>query len=260
VAPADVEGALDTTALIRDPRNVVLWLADGSGGFIFEMHCPGAYEVHSQFLSAARSETTEAAREALQYIFTATDAVEVVTKAPRRNVLALALAKAVGFRSDFVRPAAWGLANGDRDDVEHLLLTWRDWVRSTPGLAEAGELFHNRLELLLASGVSHGADPYHNRVVGATLAGLSGGQLDKSLTLYNRWARTAGYAQIGLLSRTPLVVDIVDAVLVRQDDGSWGVLLDRTALAAGELKKAPGPSALANAINDVLEAGPPPLH
>jgi hypothetical protein len=44
-----------------------------------------------------------------------------------------------------------------------------------------------------------------------------GGQPEKGVILSNRWARFAGYAPIALISRSPLVIDIGDAVMQVQD-------------------------------------------
>lgn len=227
IAPADVEGLMDATQTVVNPLNVWLWTP--LGGFLYEWQGQGTYEVHTQFLPEGHGMVAmRLAKKSIKYMFTQTDCVEILTRVPEYNTPAKGLAKAVGFQHDFYRPGAWRRPSGDMESVEHMLLTWRDWIRTTPSLAEAGEQFHNRLDLLLSAGASHGPDNYHDRVVGATLAGLCPAALDKSLFLYNRWARSAGYAAVQLLSRSPVVVDIQDAVLVLDDTGCARVLLDRT--------------------------------
>jgi hypothetical protein len=46
------------------------------------------------------------------------------------------------------------------------------------------------------------------------MAMISHGMLDKGVILYNRWSRIAGYAPMGIVARSPLVLDIRDALLV----------------------------------------------
>jgi hypothetical protein len=93
----------------------------------------------------------------------------------------------------------------------------RYWITRTPELEKDGERFHDTLEAAKkANGSSlpiHAHDPIHERYVGAAYRMFAHGQSVKAWAVYNRWAANSGYAQIGLVSQDPPVVDAVDAVV-----------------------------------------------
>lgn len=196
--------SIDLTAIAGNPSNFVLEGADG--GFVLIQHEPGRYEVHSVFKPGCGARTIKAMREAMDWMFTRTDALSIVSKIPDGNDRAKGFAIAGGLRSIFRGPTA--------DFVE---ITALDWAMRTSALEAHGERFHN---LLLAAKIAAGSarpvhehDPAHERAVGAALLMIERGQPVKGVAFYNRWARIAGYAPITLISTAPVTIDAVDAVV-----------------------------------------------
>lgn len=221
------QGALDLTEAVADRRNVILMTEDGLGGIVFHQHEPGIYEAHTQFLPEARGRDALAAVKAMiAYMFTATDAMELLTRCPVGNRPAEALTRSVGGVLDFERPSAWMTDKGPVA-VRHYALRYHDWVRTADMISDLGSWFHDRLEAENARlGIPdeiHDDDPAHDRHVGACVAMILCGQPAKAITLYNRWARFAGYEPIDILSVDPLVIDIKTHVL-RVAGGDFEVL------------------------------------
>ncbi len=225
--PYGTKKPVDIGPSLLDVKNVLL--CNEHGGFVFHWREAGCYEIHTQFLPPGRgAAAVEAVFEALDYMFTKTDCMEVVTRIPANNDAARTLALATGFRQDFIAPKAWRVSAEEVLDVGCYVLTWRDWMRRAQRLVEHGEWFHAQLEEL-GLHPEHDEDVVHNRAVGATIAMIQGGQLDKAITLYNRWARLAAYMPITLLARTPVTLDIGTAVIVLETEiRHISVLLRRT--------------------------------
>lgn len=195
------EGPLDLSSVIGNPANIALQAAQG--GWVLQNLSPGVYEVHSMFLPEGRgSAVKKALAAALDYVFSATDCRQIVTRLPAGNVRAAALGKIAGFRPWF----------GDRHRIEI-----EDWAQASRACREAGEWFHEQLEAAkLAHGSAldvHADDPGHDRAVGAAVLMCRAGNPAKAVWHYNAWAAAAGYAPITLISVNPMVIDVVDAVL-----------------------------------------------
>ncbi|MFK3647910.1 hypothetical protein ACI2IY_05660 [Lysobacter enzymogenes] len=160
-----------------------------TGGWLFHRLRPAYYEVHTLFLPRSRY-VREMALAAAHYMFTGTDAMELVTKVPVDLPSALALAKASGFTERFTRKGAW-IRDSGAVDVVYLGLTLDEWARGVGReyLAERGEWFHQQL----GEHQTHDDDPIHDLFVGLGIACAEAGQADKGLWLYNRWAAFAGY-------------------------------------------------------------------
>ncbi|WP_396615500.1 hypothetical protein ACHZ97_14605 [Lysobacter soli] len=158
-----------------------------TGGWIFHQLMMGYYEVHTLFLPKSKG-VVEKAREALHYMFTATDALEIVTKVPADLPHALALAKAGGFTERFTVNGAWKRDTGVVD-VHYLGLTLDEWARSNPELIARGDAFHAQL----GEAKDHEDDPTHDAYAGLGIACWEAGQPEKGVWLYNRWALFAGY-------------------------------------------------------------------
>ena len=214
------QGVLDLSPVVGDPRNVLL-MAD-RGGLLFVQHEPGVYEVHTQFVKEVRGRAVvEATRAAVHWMFTKTDCMEVLTKVPQGNVAAEALTRLVGGVLDFERSNAWPSDKGQRA-VKFYGLRYADWVRSARALEERGHWFHERLESekarLGSAAVIHDDDPAHDRHVGAAVEMILSGQVAKAIVLYNRWARFAGYAELRVVSASPVIIDIQEALIAVNGD------------------------------------------
>lgn len=220
------EGSLDLTEAANNPANILLE-ADG-GGWVLHPIMPGVYELHTMFLPEARGRSYfAAAAEALRWMFTQTDALEIVTRCPDDNGGARMAASVVGFRERFRREDAWKPGVG----VSYQVFSVDDWfVRDKECLA-AGRAFHEALEAAkLAAGSTlpvHPEDEAHDRAVGACTLMIRGGYMAKGVSFYCRWASFAGYATIEALS--PTLVDVRDAIIEVRADGTMGVLTCRSA-------------------------------
>lgn len=195
------EGLLDLSPVISNPANIALEAKHG--GWVLQNLSPGVYEVHSMFLPEGRGAgVARALVAALDYVFSATDCIRLVTRLPEGNVRASALGKMAGFRPWF----------GDRARIEI-----EDWAQSSKACREAGEWFHDRLEAAkVAAGSAldvHDDDAAHDHAVGAAVLMVRAGNGPKGVWHYNAWAVAAGYAPVTLVSVNPLVIDVVDAVL-----------------------------------------------
>jgi hypothetical protein len=97
------------------------------------------------------------------------------------------------------------------------------WMKNAaPELIASGKHFHvtldaERARLGQKDHVKHPDEDCHDLHAGCCLEMVYGGQPEKAVMLYNRWARFAGYGQIDLCARAPLVIDIGDAVLLIND-------------------------------------------
>ena len=190
----------DMTPAVHNVDNVAL--VNEHGGFIFEKYAEGVYEVHTQFVPEGRGRLAlEAAREAARFMFLSTDCVEILTKCKDDNRPAAVLTRVMGFRKLFRSGAC-----------DYYSLAFEDWRAQDASVLAAGQRFHAELE---AAGVSpnHPEDEAHDRAAGAAYEMFLRGNPVKAAGLYNRWARFAGYRLVALLSISPLVVDIGDAVL-----------------------------------------------
>lgn len=211
--------SLDLSAVIADLHNIVL-LCD-EGGIVAHWREPGVYEIHTQFTEKYRGvAAVRTVREMVSWLFLHSPAMELQTKVPDCNAGAQGLVKAINGRFEFERAGAWQGLQGPCG-VAYYTLRWSDWLYSPWAmgtLAARGEWFHGRLEAakraFLTPPESHPADPSHDVNVGATIELIFANQIDKGLTLYNRWSRFAGYAEVRLISANPLIIDIQDAVVL----------------------------------------------
>lgn len=209
------EGPLDLGPLLQDRRHVCLM--GELGGCLFTQQSPGIYEVHSQFLPKGRGEwAMNVVREALHWMFTRTDAVEIWTRCPRGNLGARVLAKAIGGREEITVPRGW-VQDGKVIPATIYSLTIQEWMKTAPGLEEIGNWFHHKLEeeyrIAGYAEPVHEDDPGHNRYVGAAVEMIRGGQPLKGEIFYNRFAAMSGYQPIKIVNTDPVQIDIRDAVL-----------------------------------------------
>lgn len=214
------EHELDLTGLCCNPANIVL--VTEAGGWVLQARLPGVYELHTMFLPEGRgSAYFAAAREALNYVFTRTDALEILTRCPDDNGPARMAASMMGFRERFRREGVWHTGAG----VSFQALTLHEWVMRDRDALKAGRDFHEALEAAKRAQGStlpdHPDDEAHDRAAGAAYLMIQRGQTAKAVGWYNLWAIFAGYVTIEALS--PTVVDIRDAI-VEVRDGRMGVL------------------------------------
>ena len=215
-----IEGPLDFSEAVSSD-NVIALLGE-HGGQVYHRLMPALFEAHSQFTPKGRGEwALEATRLSLHWMFTRTEAAEIVTRCPHGNPAAKALAKVVGGTFEFVRPNGW-VMNGKPVPADMFSLKIEDWMRSASGLVEKCRWFHDRLKAEFdrhgATEPQHADDEVHDRYVGAACEMFLGGQALKGAALYNRWAVMAGYHPVWIASLDPVTVDIGTALVVVNGD------------------------------------------
>lgn len=218
---ADVaEGEIDISAQIAKPN--VAFLMGDFGGVMLHNFMSGIYEVHTFVSPQGRGAwALGMIRAAQHWLFTKTDAFEVLTRIPETHRAALGLTIKAGMRHEFTRPDGVKI-NGEILPVDVYSLTLQDWIKKAPGLAERGEVFHEWLNEQAAHAghvQPHDHDPNHNRYVGATLEMFLGGQPMKGVLSYNRWAVLSRHAPIALASLEPPTIRM-DIGQIRLSDGN----------------------------------------
>lgn len=216
-------GELDVSSVVAQDGTVCL-LAE-HGGVLFQRLQSGLYEAHSQCLPEGRGAwMVRCTAACLHWLFTHTDACEVVSKCPEGNLAAKGLARAVHLVYQFTNPQGW-IADDKPIPADVYGLTIQRWMRSAPGLVERGQQFHRRLESEFARhGVAerpHPNDVNHDRYVGMACEMIFAGQPQKAVMFYNRFATMAGYAPIEMVSLEPMAFDIGNAVVIVHDDDFW---------------------------------------
>jgi hypothetical protein len=223
--PGMKPGDIDVTPIIANPLNVLL-MAEG-GGIIFAQQEPGIYEVHTSFLKPERKSNgagphiRNACLSAYRWMFTRTDCMILQTHVPAFNRAAIVFAPLLGWRLEFERKSVWPTDHG-LVDMSFFSLSYEECVRKDELFVERGRAFHVRLKEEFARHKAlhdnHPDEECHDRYVGACVETICGGQPEKAVVLYNRFARSAGYGLISLASRSPLMIDIGSALLMFEDN------------------------------------------
>lgn len=208
----DTDIPLDLAHIFDDARNVTL-TCDG----FYAMYClviPGHYEIHTMVDPGNKPDNTVAAACAtLEYMFTKTDCIEVITRVPDGNRSARRLAEAAGMKMETRVSRGW-VVNGSVEECDILTLPLTSWMANADGLETYGEEFHRQIdEACTRAGAvrdAHPEDRNHDRYAGATFEMIRGGQMEKAVVAYNRWAGIAGYKPVVPLSKVPPIIHIGD--------------------------------------------------
>jgi hypothetical protein len=171
---------------------------------------PGLYEAHTQVLPAGRGAwTLGMTKAAIHWLYTRTDAYEIVTRIPRGHIGARAAAIATGLKYDFTRPDE-AMFRGRRVDVHIHSQRCQDWIREADGLVEKGQWFHERLhqeaKRLGIEQPMHDDDENHNRHAGAAIEMAMNDQPNKGVAFYNRWALASRHKPVELVGTDPPVI------------------------------------------------------
>lgn len=200
------ESVLDLTVAVSDKRNILLMGDHGGCMFLYMMDC--MYEVHTQILPAGRGEWAKAfAKACVEWMYTKSDALEILTRVPHGHIGAKTLALQTGFRFEFTRADCCRF-RGVSVPVDILSCRLQDWITTAPFMEDLGERFHDQLhkeaERLGITAPAHENDPNHNQYVGACLKMIFGGQIYKGVVFYNRWAIASRHETIELVSTDPV--------------------------------------------------------
>ncbi len=227
--------SLDATPLVGDPKNYLL-MVDGYvnggelagkievGAIFFAQHDPGIFEVHTHFLKGWRGQfAIDASLAAYRWMFTHTDAMTLLARAPDCWPQIGKFCIAVGATKEFERHAFW-LGPDGLSDCAFYALRYDDWVNQAE-LVSSGHQFYLKLRDEFAR-TGHELPPLEyclDQRLGAFIETLYGNQPDKAVILYNRFARFSGFPGIALLARDPIIIDIGTSVL-QIGDGTFKVL------------------------------------
>lgn len=150
-------------------------------------------------------------------MFTHTNCMMLHTRIPTFNKAAEVFCRSVGASLWFERRECWPSSQGNVD-CKFFAMSIMEWSRKHPKpLMASGKAFHAHLEEEYArhkfAHDPHPDEDSHDLAVGLCAEMMYGGEPEKAIILYNRWARVAGYRMISLISRNPLVIDIGEALL-----------------------------------------------
>lgn len=202
------EGVIDIQSQLDNGRNILLM--GEHGGILFLNVLPGVYEAHTQVLPEHRGAWTDnLTHSAIYWMFTKTDCYELITRVPKPHIPARAAAVRSGGKYEFTRHDGC-IFRGKQTPVDIFTIRIQDWCISGSFLEKAGQWFHDRLNAEAArNGINenpHEDDANHNFVVGAVFGMIIGGQLNKAINIYNRWALISRHAAIALSSINPPVI------------------------------------------------------
>lgn len=215
----DDAGVIDVSAAVSNERNVLLM--GEHGGMFFVCLQPGIYELHTQVLPSGRGEWARDMAEACAlFMFTRTDAFEVLTRIPGGHVAARVAAEAMDMRMEFLREGGCVFKNRVTD-LRVYSQRIQEWAARAPGMVDLGRWLHNRMAQEAARlglpNVLHDDDENHNRYVGVATAMAFGGQPGKAVSYYNRWVSICRHGADGKLHTVELVS--VNPLVIRFDLG-----------------------------------------
>jgi len=203
----------DLSPLVQNPDNYCFLTPNSDGGYVVAKLHDGLYVAHTLALPSARGRPMlTLMREGFEYMFTATDAEEIVTTCPDGNPAGARWAEIAGFKETSRREAFFPLM-GELVGASYRSLLYRDWVLNHEPNRKRGAAFHDQIHAASPHLATHAEDPVHDAWVGATIKGCEAGNITKSIGLFNRWAAQHGYMQSAILSTTPPLIDTGDAII-----------------------------------------------
>jgi hypothetical protein len=211
-------GPLDFTTTLRSLDN--FGFACEHGGFLIIHQGPARYELHTLFDTGLRGRAAlNACAETLRFMFAETDAEEIVTRAPANLPHADLMARRAGFRPVFRSAYGW-----DDAPVTAFSMTLDEWRVQDGELISEGERFYSMLEEAAARDQDHAPlhpheDPDHERAAGMVCLMAKAGNHHKAVAAHGRWAALASFRPINLLSLSPAVYDVGDALVMARNGG-----------------------------------------
>lgn len=196
----------------------VVGLLGDYGCVIFHPIQLGIYEFHIAVLPDHQGEyVSRFFREVCDWIFTRTNAVEIITRCPENNRPAKMACSREGMDHIFhTRPLF--LSGGKLFPYKVYGMTVQKWATLSESLVDQGKLFHQLLEdeytkiggdILEKHYANHFEDNTHDRYVGGAFMMVKAGFPQKAVSFYNRWAIPSDYQAISVVSLEPLVIDLV---------------------------------------------------
>jgi hypothetical protein len=224
--------AIDASEQVADLNNVLL-IADG-GAILFVWQEPGIYEARVGFIDGSDAGHVLSLAKACDYMFLQTDAMQLLFMVPNVNLALERLCSEVGATYEFFRNQLWPTKDGVYN-INFWAFRYDDWLRKSSRMLERGYEFAVRLA---QEKIRLGQDEEMPRLetclyraLGQLSAMIEGGQGEKGIILYNRFARFAGFPFVALVARNPLMIDFGD-MLVQYKNGDFKGILVRQGLRA----------------------------
>lgn len=216
----DSKDARDVTKNLEHPN--FLGLEDEGGCFIVQQIQTGIYEFHTAVLPEYQGKwAAQFFEQGLDWMFTHTNAIELLTKVPRNNRAAKIACVHSGFEFAFETRPLYPVKDG-MVCFDVYSMTIQKWAKLSNNMEDYGQWFHNSLEVqyikLDRELKVHIEDKTHDRYVGMTVLMMMNGFPQKADSFYNRWALMSSYQPISVVSLEPLVIDIFESKLLITDN------------------------------------------
>lgn len=213
---------LDLRPIVEDISNVLL--AGEHGVMMFIHKQMGVYEVHTAYLPEGRGEWgLEFAKKCFKWMFTRTPAIEINTRVPKGNLGALTLTRAMGMEKETQLKNGW-ILNDAPIPASVWSISVQKWLRDTGDL-DRGKWFVNHLAAEFAK---HGSEQDYSEVpedhlshIGGAIEMIFGGQKEKGVIFYNRWAGMTGVLPLNIVTLNPLVIECQGALLKFRPNDFW---------------------------------------
>lgn len=212
-------GELNLTSIVENPFNYCFMTDEKDGGYILVNKGQGIYEVHSLSSPKGRGKSMfKLMQDARTFMFLQTDITELQTFVPENQPHTILWAKLAGFRENFTRTKCFNY-NNEMIGGSYHSLSYEDWILKDKDNFKIGHLFHSQIEEFEL--LTHEDDSIHDAWVGSVCRSKN---LSKAISYYNRWAVRTGYMQLRILTESPFVLDIGNAVLQLNADNFISVL------------------------------------
>ena len=207
-------GRLDLGVVAANPANVLL--VGEHGSMLYTPMAPGLWELHTQVVRAGRGAwALGLATACLEWMFTRTDAMEILTRVPKGNIAALAGARVLGMQHAWTAERGWVLR-----DIPVPAGIWTLTLQSWLAGPLAGGLDADARRFVDVVAAADDPPPEDAiRPLGFLLATIRGRQVGKGCVMLNRWAAIAGFAPAFVANAEPLVVSVGGVPLRFSDEG-----------------------------------------
>jgi hypothetical protein len=212
------EAEADFSWLLRDPKNVLLM--GQHGGMFFACISPGIYDAHILVVPEGRGPWAKVMTQAcFHWMFTRTDAMEIIARCPAGNLRSHAMARVMGMTPRFRTPPVVSQAGRDVPCTVYSQ-TLQDWIDRAPGLEARGQAVRAQIE---SQGVTLTGKPDAEafRQVGAAFEMFLNGQLFKGVLCQRRWAHMAGYDPADVISENPMGILFPGGTVFFQGNGNF---------------------------------------
>lgn len=224
VAPPKA-GVIDVSDGVANRNNILLmgeW-----GGCLFVKMMPGMYEVHTQVLGEGRGAWARDMTEACaDWMFSRSDAFEIVTRIPKHHVGARALAMATGMRLEMRIPDAtvW---REKRQAIDIYGFRIQDWFSNAgqefeDGGREFHAFMHKEAERLGITEPPHEDLPLHNKYLGIAVEMITHEQVHKAINCFNRSCVLMRRPVVQLLNLDPIAVRF-DIGILKYEGGRFSI-------------------------------------